>query len=191
MLPVSGGYSPHWSVNMPLRWRHNHHDGVSNHQPHGCLLNRLFRRRSKCFNLMTSSCTSGTTIMANYWRLCYHIEAERKWPTFEERIFANTFSSMEIVAFWLKFHLNMFTRVKFTIIHHLFRKCFGAEQETSHYLNQWGPSLVTHICVSRTQWVILQQRSLQNACRRCVAYIPAIVIFEYFAVAASDSMHKL
>ena len=28
-------------------WRHNDHDGVSNHQPHGCLLNRLFRRRSK------------------------------------------------------------------------------------------------------------------------------------------------
>ena len=30
-----------------LRWRHNDYDGVSNHQPHGCLLNRLFRRRSK------------------------------------------------------------------------------------------------------------------------------------------------
>ena len=30
-----------------LHWRHNDHDGVSNHQPHGCLLNRLFRRRSK------------------------------------------------------------------------------------------------------------------------------------------------
>ena len=30
-----------------LPWRHNDHDGVSNHQPHGCLLNRLFRRRSK------------------------------------------------------------------------------------------------------------------------------------------------
>ena len=30
-----------------LQWRHNNHDGVSNHQPHGCLLNRLFRRRSK------------------------------------------------------------------------------------------------------------------------------------------------
>ena len=29
-----------------LRWRHNGQDGVSNHQPHGCLLNRLFRRRS-------------------------------------------------------------------------------------------------------------------------------------------------
>ena len=30
-----------------LQWRHNGHDGVSNHQPHQCLLNRLFRRRSQ------------------------------------------------------------------------------------------------------------------------------------------------
>ena len=27
---------------MPLQWRHNEHDGVSNHQSHDCLLNRLF-----------------------------------------------------------------------------------------------------------------------------------------------------
>ena len=46
-----------WSVtwgclfdNLPddtLHWRHNAHDGVSNHQPYDCLLSRLFRRRSK------------------------------------------------------------------------------------------------------------------------------------------------
>ena len=30
----------------PLRWRHSERDGVSNHQPQDCLLNRLFRRRS-------------------------------------------------------------------------------------------------------------------------------------------------
>ena len=30
----------------PLKWRHNGRDGVSNHQPHNCLLNRLFGRRS-------------------------------------------------------------------------------------------------------------------------------------------------
>ena len=30
-----------------LHWRHNDNDGVSNHQPHGCLFNCLFRRRSK------------------------------------------------------------------------------------------------------------------------------------------------
>ena len=33
--------------NAALQWRHNDHGGVSNHQHHGCLLNRLFRRRSK------------------------------------------------------------------------------------------------------------------------------------------------
>ena len=39
------GGLPHWT--HTLRWRHNDHAGVSNHQPHGCLLNRLFRRKSK------------------------------------------------------------------------------------------------------------------------------------------------
>ena len=29
----------------PLQWRHNGCNGVSNHQPHDCLLNRLFRHR--------------------------------------------------------------------------------------------------------------------------------------------------
>ena len=32
---------------MPLQWHHNGCDSVSNHQPHDCLLNRLFRRRLK------------------------------------------------------------------------------------------------------------------------------------------------
>ena len=31
----------------PLRWRHNDGDSVSNHQPHDCLLSRLFGRTSK------------------------------------------------------------------------------------------------------------------------------------------------
>ena len=35
------------SAKFPLRWRHNGRNSVSNHQPHDCLLNRLFRRRSK------------------------------------------------------------------------------------------------------------------------------------------------
>ena len=32
---------------IPLRWRHNERDGVSNHQPHDCLFNHLFMRRSR------------------------------------------------------------------------------------------------------------------------------------------------
>ena len=36
-----------FSAENALRWRHNGRDGVSNHQPHHGLLNRLFRHRSK------------------------------------------------------------------------------------------------------------------------------------------------
>ena len=44
------GFGPHivcWCASTSLRWRHNGHDGVSNHQPHVCLLNSLFGHRSK------------------------------------------------------------------------------------------------------------------------------------------------
>ena len=76
-----------WVDNLTaLRWRHNGRDGVSNHQPHDCLFNSLFRRESlkssaplpfvhgihrwpvnsphkgpvtrKCFHLLTSSWTT-------------------------------------------------------------------------------------------------------------------------------------
>ena len=38
--------SPSISI-LTLQWRHNENDDISNHQPHDCLLNRLFRRKSK------------------------------------------------------------------------------------------------------------------------------------------------
>ena len=34
-------------ISRSLQWRHNEIDSVSNHQPPDCLLNRLFRRRSR------------------------------------------------------------------------------------------------------------------------------------------------
>ena len=43
LAPGRYGCSHHGS----LQWRHDERDGVSNHQPHDCLLNRLFRRTSK------------------------------------------------------------------------------------------------------------------------------------------------
>ena len=51
MLKTKRSYNCHtqtffsdWNT---LRWRHNELDGVSEHQPHDCLLSRLFGRRSK------------------------------------------------------------------------------------------------------------------------------------------------
>ena len=41
-LPALGGLQAH-----SLQWRYNECDGVSNHQPHDCLLNRLFNAQIK------------------------------------------------------------------------------------------------------------------------------------------------
>ena len=37
----------HQKIPFTLQWRHNGRDCVSNHQPHDCLLKRLFMRKSK------------------------------------------------------------------------------------------------------------------------------------------------
>ena len=39
-----------------LQWRHNDHNDVANHQAPGCLLNRLFRRRSKKTSKLRVTC---------------------------------------------------------------------------------------------------------------------------------------
>ena len=51
-----------------LHWYHNDHSGVSNHQPHGCLLNRLFRRRSKKTSKLhvTGLCVENSPGPVNY-----------------------------------------------------------------------------------------------------------------------------
>ena len=44
---ITGGFPSQRASNAALQWRHNERDSVSNHQPHECLLNRLFGRRSQ------------------------------------------------------------------------------------------------------------------------------------------------
>ena len=45
---IDGFQNAFYTLNRTtLHWRHNDQDGGSNHQPHGCLLNRAFRCRSK------------------------------------------------------------------------------------------------------------------------------------------------
>ena len=78
-----------------LRWRHNGCDSVSNHQPHHCLRNRLFRRRSKtsgvrcCFWLNLSFDLTPHKTYLNFWlkseirlksETAPHPRAPRHWP---------------------------------------------------------------------------------------------------------------
>ena len=50
--------------------------------------------------------------------------------------FSNAFSWMKMYSIRLRFHWSLFPRVKLTIFQHWFRYWLGADQATSHYLNQ-------------------------------------------------------
>ena len=52
----------------PLQWRHNEHDDVSYHQPHHCLLNRLFMHISKKTSKLrvTGLCEGNSPVTGEY-----------------------------------------------------------------------------------------------------------------------------
>ena len=109
---------------LPLQWRHNGRDGVSDHQPHDCLLNRLFRRRSKKTSKLriTGLCAGNSPVTGEFpaqmvsnaenvsiwW--CHHAyEAETKWPQFSRR------------HFQLRYQWIFFPRIQLAILQNWFR----------------------------------------------------------------------
>ena len=70
MNPISqvSQYTIHWpDQNTSLLWRHNEHDGISDHQPYDCLPHRLFRRRSKKTKLhVTGLCVWNSLVTGEF-----------------------------------------------------------------------------------------------------------------------------
>ena len=67
--PLWGETTSHLSQRTStLLWSHNGRDGVSNHQPHGCLLNRSFRRRpNKTSKLrLTGFCVGNSPVTGEF-----------------------------------------------------------------------------------------------------------------------------
>ena len=76
-----------------LQWRHNEHDGVSNHQPYDCLLNRLFRRRfKKTSKLRVTGLCDGNSLVTG------EFPASHRWFP------AQRASNAENVSIWWRHH---------------------------------------------------------------------------------------
>ena len=82
--------------------------------------------------------------------------------------FSNAFSSMKMYEFWLRVHVSLYLRVQLTLIHHWLRLWLGADQATSHYLNQWWSNLLMHICVTQPQWVKFKSHKMSFAHILCL-----------------------
>ena len=64
-----------------LQWRHNGRNGVSNHQPHDCLLKRLFKRRSKEISKLrvTGLCAGNSPVTAENVSIRWRHHGARHW----------------------------------------------------------------------------------------------------------------
>ena len=59
-----------------------------------------------------------------------------KMATISQTTLSNAFSWMKMLEFRLRVHWNLFLRVQLMIFPHWWRQWLGADQATSHYLNQ-------------------------------------------------------
>ena len=123
----------------PLRWRHNWRDSVSNHQPHDCLLMRLFRRRSKKTSKLrvTGLCAVNSLETGEFpaqkpvTRRCFHLKTS-SW--FLVRIWCRQF----LVASY-DLDMNAFERV-------FYRTCLlSTKRWTEMYIQcQWN---IYQVCI--------------------------------------------
>ena len=67
-------------------------------------------------------------------------------------IFQTIFPSMYFY-FDTHFTVCLFLRVQSTIKHHCFQWRLGTAFAIRKYPNEWWPSSLTHICISRPQWI--------------------------------------
>ena len=72
---------------------------------------------------------------------------EQNGHNFTDGILKSIFLN-ETCVFWFKFQ-SLFLRIQLTISQCCFRRWHDTEQATSHYLNQWWPSPLLHICDTR------------------------------------------
>ena len=112
-----------------LHWRHNDPDSVSNHQPHDCLLNCLFRRRSKKTSKLrvTGLCVGNSP-------------GTGEFP-------AQMASNAENVSIWWRHHdISQLENSRNTISTHLL---LNSSPLTAAYMRQWTRSALVQVMACR------------------------------------------
>ena len=143
------------SMSNTLQWRHYGRDGVSNHQPHDCLLNRLFMCRSKKISKLRLTGLCAREFSGDRW-IPHTGPVTRKMIPFDNIIITNssrlylkmiTKGNHYIIIkfiFWQKIHKTQLADDTFKC----FLSMYQAEQVPSQYLDQWWPGLLTYIYMS-------------------------------------------
>ena len=89
---------------------------------------------------------------------CHFADGISKWIFMNENMYLDIY--------------NLFLRVQLTIKQHWIRKGLCTKQATSHCLNQWWLSLLTHIWVTMPQWLLTEYQNL--FCFHIALFLPYV-----------------
>ena len=172
-----------------LQWRHNERDDVWNHQSHDCLLNCLFRRRSRTTSKLrvTGLCAGNSPVTGEFptqrssnaenvsiwwrhheqWYQCNHNNQNITKPCVHSRNTLHLMIHDTQIARTLGREcvrsISNWRRTEglcYLGAYQFARVCLYLNQATSHYLNQCRPSSLTRICGTRGRWVnVFMERS--------------------------------
>ena len=99
---------------IALQWRHNERDGVSNHQPKDCLLNRLFRLRSLASRLFAEPFVQAqikeNIRIPRHWPLCGEFTGDRWIPLIKGQQRGKCFHLM--TSSWKSTRPDVYTRIR-------------------------------------------------------------------------------
>ena len=102
----------------------------------------------------------------------------------------NTFSWMKMYEFLIRFHWSLFLKVKLTIFHHWFRWWLGADQATSHYLNQWWLicwGIYASLCLIELKLSFELIKAFSNITVSIILSVQGTYIFRYLSTHISYS----
>ena len=108
----------HWCLFfMSLRWRHKGHDSVSNHQPHDCLLSRLFRRRSKKISkLRVTGLCAGNSPGTGQFPAQEASNAENVSIWWRHHVNVLCLKGVWSLMAWLVWYMGSTTTMKFSVV---------------------------------------------------------------------------
>ena len=121
-----------WGFIIPLQWRHNGRDGVSNHQPRDSSLSHLYRRGSKKTSRLCviGLCTGNSPVTGEYH--------------------AQMASNAENVSIWLRHHESIGSKSQQQGVDHVYNIWIfytSTKQAVCVYLSYSYNSLLMHICM--------------------------------------------
>ena len=136
-----------------LQWRHNGRDSVSNHQPHDCSLNRLFRRRSK----KTSKLRVTGLCVGNSWG---PVNSPHKWP-----VTRNMFPFDDVITWCVFCEFKLWLPVVVFCFRHCMPCCM------QYHIMLDGPSSISrkctqyyHSCSHFGFWYLYWKNKLLSTC---------------------------